>query len=243
MVAHPRNAHIGIASVSAEGGALCYRQILREASRRLEPHEHPTVSVHNFPLAWYVDAVRRDDWMEVGRLLRESGEKLASIGAEVIVSPDNATQHGVHLALVGSPVTWLNMAELVAAAVSGEGRTKVGVVGTRTVTGGAVYQTHLGLRGVKAVAPSPEDAEAMDTIIFSELVYGRFAPESRARMLRIVEAYRECGCDGVILGCSEAPLVITEDASTLPVYDATAIVAKAAIDWVTGSRGPALDAG
>ncbi len=232
MEASPPNAHIGIASVSGEGGALCYRQILREAARRLDPHDHPTVSVHNLPLARYVDAVRRDDWRAVGAMLRDSGEKLASIGAQVIVAPDNATQHGVHLAEVGSPVSWLNMAELVAEAVAAEGRTKVGVIGTRTVTGGAVYQTHLGMQGVKAVAPSPEDAEAMDTIIFSELVYGRFAPESRDRMLGVVESYRSNGCDGVILGCSEAPLVITEASSPLPVYDATEILARAAIDRI-----------
>ncbi|MEZ6318384.1 MAG: aspartate/glutamate racemase family protein [Phycisphaerales bacterium] len=130
--------HIGIAAVSPEGGALCYREVLREASRRLDPHEHPIISVHNLPLAQYVDAVRRDDWREVGRLLRESAEKLAAIGAEVIVSPDNATQHGVHLAEVGSPVPWLNMTELVAEAVASDDRKTVGIIGTRTVTGGGV---------------------------------------------------------------------------------------------------------
>ncbi|GJM18900.1 MAG: aspartate racemase [Phycisphaeraceae bacterium] len=237
MAGGAQNPHIGIVSVSSEGGALCYRQILREASNRLDPHDHPIVSVHNVPLAWYVDAVRRDDWREVGRLLRESCDKLAGVGAQVIVAPDNATQHGVHLAEVGSPVPWLNMTELVAEAISADGHNKVGLIGTRTVTGGAVYQTHLGLKGVKAVAPSDEDAEAMDAIIFGELVYGWITPATRARMLGIVKAYQGRGCDGVILGCSEAPLVITEEDSPLPVYDATVIVARAAIDWAIGSGG------
>lgn len=228
--------HIGIAAVSPEGGALCYREVLREASRRLDPHEHPIISVHNLPLAQYVDAVRRDDWREVGRLLRESAEKLAAIGAEVIVSPDNATQHGVHLAEVGSPVPWLNMTELVAEAVAADDRKTVGIIGTRTVTGGAVYQTHLGVRGVKAVAPTPEDAEAMDTIIFTELAYGRITTENVSRLMRIVRGYQERGCDAVILGCSEAPAIVTVEASPLPVYDATRILAERAIAWAMNEQ-------
>lgn len=225
--------HIGIVAVSPEGGALCYRGLLREASRHLEPHDHPTVSVHNAPLAWYIDAVRRDDWREVGRLLRESAERLAGLGAEVVVSPDNAVQHGAHLAEVGSPIPWLNMSSLVADAVAAEGRQSVGLIGTRTVTGGAVYQTHLGLKGVKTVAPSAEDAEALDTIIYSELAFGRITTVSTRRMLDVVDRFRERGCDGVILGCSEAPLVITAETSTLPVYDATDILCRAAIRWIT----------
>jgi len=223
--------HIGIAAVSPEGGALCYREVLREASRRVSPHEHPIISVHNLPLAHYVDAVRRDDWREVGRLLRESAEKLAAIGAEVVISPDNATQHGVHLAEVGSPVPWLNMTELVAEAVSNDDRKTVGIIGTRTVTGGAVYQTYLGVRGVKAVAPTPEDAEAMDTIIFTELAYGRITTDNVARLMRIVRDYQQRGCDAVILGCSEAPAIITVETSPLPIYDATRILAERAITW------------
>src|SRR5687767_1467118 len=62
--------HIGIVAVSPEGAALFYRQIFRQASHLLEPHLHPRVSLHNEPLALYIDAVRAGDWHAVGELLR-----------------------------------------------------------------------------------------------------------------------------------------------------------------------------
>src|SRR5262245_53241499 len=92
--------HIGIVGVSPEGAALFYRQISRQAARLLPPQEHPRVSIHNEPLALYIDAIRQNDWHAVGRLLRRSADLLARCGAEFCLSPDNAVQHGIHLAEV-----------------------------------------------------------------------------------------------------------------------------------------------
>ena len=129
-------SHIGIVAVSPEGASLCHRQIFRHASALLEPHAHPVVSMHNLPLADYVDAVRAGDWHAVGALLRQSADVLASCGASFCFTPDNAVQHGVHLARVGSPIPWLDMTDIVAGAVEDDGRTTVGILGTSVVTRG-----------------------------------------------------------------------------------------------------------
>jgi aspartate racemase len=221
--------HIGIAAASPEGGALCYRQIARHAARLLAPDAHPVVSVFNLPLTLYLAAVRKDDWREVGRLLRVSAEKLSQMGAEVCLTPDNAIQHGVHIAEIGSPIPWLRMPEIVAAALQADQRRQVGVIGTRSVTTGSAYQMTLGVRGIKVLAPEAADADAMDGIIFGELVYGKIVPESVARLQSIIRVYKDRGCDAVVLGCSEAPLAIGRTGSPLPVYDSLDLLAEHAV--------------
>lgn len=229
LYATPVAKHIGIVAVSPEGAALFYRQVFRQASHLLEPHLHPKVSLHNEPLAQYIDAVRANDWHAVGELLRRSAEILFRCGAEFCLSPDNAVQHGIQLAESGSPIPWLTMPELVARAVESDHRKVVGLIGTRMVTTGSVYQTHLGLRGVQVLVPEPQEAEEMDRIIFSELIYGDIRPESQVTVLRIIDNLAQRGCEGVILGSSEAPLVVTQENSTIPVYDAADLLARGAL--------------
>ncbi|MEZ6243560.1 MAG: amino acid racemase [Phycisphaerales bacterium] len=228
---------VGIVAVSPEGAALCYRQIFRHASQQLDPEDHPVVCLHNLPLARYVRAVRGGDWVTVGALLRESAEVLASCGAEVCFTPDNAVQHGVHLAEANSPIPWLNMTELVAKALEADKRQVVGVVGTSVVTKGSAYQTHLGMLGIKVVAPEDEDADALDELIYGELAFGRVTPEAKRSIVGMIERFKSRGCDAVILGCSEAPLVVASEESALPLYDASDILAGCAVRWAMETPG------
>ena len=221
--------HIGIVGVSPEGAALCFRQIARHAGLALEPHLHPTITVHNFPFADYLDAIRRDDWRAVGALLRDSAIKLADAGAEFCFSPDNAVQHAVQLAEVGCPIPWLKMTDAVGEAIAHDGRKTVGVIGTKVVTCGSVYQTDLGMRGIKLVRPDDDDTDRLESIIFDELVYGSIVEQSRKDLLGIVARLADRGCEGVILGCSEAPLAITPGESPLPLYNAAEIMAERAV--------------
>ncbi len=221
--------HIGIVGVSPEGAALCYRQVCRMGSDPSTPGVQPTVTLHSLPFSDYLDAIRRDDWRTVGHLLRDSAVKLANAGAEFCFTPDNAVQHAVQLAEVGCPIPWLKMTDAVGEAIASDGRKTVGVVGTKIVTCGSVYQTDLGMRGIKLVRPEDHDTDLLETMIFEELVHGRVLPSTRRTMHDIVTRLAGRGCEGVILGCSEAPLVITEDDSPLPVYNAAQIMSQRAV--------------
>ncbi len=220
---------IGIVGVSPEGASLCYQQLFRHAAVNLEPHMHPAVCVHNIPLAQYVDAVRRDDWRQVANLMRDSAERLASIGAEFCFTPDNAVQHAVQLAEVSCPIPWLKMTSAVADRIEADSRTTVGVIGTKYVTSGSAYQTDLGVKGIKLVRPDDDDSAMLDRIIFDELVFGIVREESRRLILDVIGRLGAKGCEGVILGCSEAPLMVTADNCDLPIYNASDIMAEQAI--------------
>ncbi len=227
------SSHIGIVGVSPEGAALFYRQVTRHASRVLPPNEQPRISVHNEPLEAYISAIRKDDWHTVGKLLRRSAELLARCGADFCLTPDNAVQHGVQLAEVGSPIPWLTMTELVAEAISHDSRKVVGIVGTRMVMYSSTYQTHLGLRGIQVLAPDEDAADTIDQIIFGELVYGYTRPESKVAVLNIIGDLARKGCEGVILASSEASLLITAENSPLPVYDSSEVLAEASVRRTT----------
>ena len=221
--------HIGIVAVSSEGAALFYRQVFRHASRMSRDRRPPLVSLHNRPLTEYIEAVRADDWERVGGLLRQSAKSLAAAGADFCLTPDNAVQHGVHVAAHDSPIPWITMTDSVADAIERDGRTNVGIIGTKWVTQGAAYQTTLGLRGIKTTAPDEEQANSLDRIIFSELIYGDIRPESRDEVLAIAASMKERGCEALVLATSEAPLLLDEDNSPLPLYDTADLLAEAAI--------------
>lgn len=226
--------HIGIAAVSPEGAALFYRQIFRQAGRLLKEGEYPRVSLHSEPIAHYLKALQGGDWHAVGELLRRSAQILGRCGADFCLTPDNAVQHGIHLAEAGSPIPWLTIPELVATAVANDNRKIVGVIGTRMVTTGSTYQTHLGLRGIQVLAPKAEEIDEVDRIIFQELIYGKIRPASQRSVLGVIGGMAERGCEAVILACSEAPLLVTPENSTLPVYDAADLLAQGALQRATG---------
>ncbi|MCL4743082.1 MAG: amino acid racemase [Phycisphaerales bacterium] len=224
--------HIGIAAVSPEGAALFYRSLSRRLAaipaEELAPRDHPRISIHNEPLGAYIDALQVGDWMRIGGLLRRSAEKLAGCGAEFCLTPDNAVQHAIQLAEVGSPIPWLTITDLVAESVVAARLRTVGLIGTRLVMAGSTYQTVLGLKGIHVLTPDDRDAEAINAIIFNELIYGRQVPESQRKVMDIIATLGARGCEGVILGCSEAPLLVTAEQSPLPVFDAVAVLAEGA---------------
>ncbi len=229
------SGHIGIVAVSPEGAAVCYRQIFRHASRMMPTTRHPRVTIHNELLADYIEATRNQDWHRVAGLLSMSANLLADAGAEFCLTPDNAVLYGVQLAESSSRIPWVTAPDIVADAVQRDGRKKVGIVGTKMVTQGSAYQTILGLRGVHVSAPSPADSLALDRIIFEELIYGTSRAESRQFVREIFVRLGESGCEAVILAWSESPLLVNEETSELPVYDAADLLARGAVVRSMGS--------
>jgi len=228
--------HIGIVAVSPEGSALCYREIFRHAARLVGGKGHPIVTLHNQPLSEYVDAVMGDDWERVGEMLARSARVLASAGAEFCIVPDNLMQFGIHLAETRSPIPFLKMTDLVAERVCQDKRSVVGLIGTKLVMRGSTYQTHLGIRGVRVETPDDADAEIVNQIIFRELVYGVVRPESQKQVLEVAGRLAARGCEGIILGCSEAPLLISPENLSVAVYDATDLLAEEAVRCSLGER-------
>jgi aspartate racemase len=227
--------HIGIVAVSAEGAALCYRTICTEGAAVLGAHGHPQVTMHTYPLAEYMRHVEANRWYEAGRLLLSSANILVGAGADLLICPDNTLHQALDLVQQQAPVPWLHIAEEVAAVAATRGFKRLGILGTRYLMEGPVYHEKLVARGIAYETPETDDRERINSIIFNELVYGRFEEISRRYLLSVVEALGTRGCDAVILGCTEIPLLVAEAESPLPAIDSTRTLARAALRESTQS--------
>src|SRR5437868_1518757 len=96
--------HIGIVACSAEGAALCYRTICSESEQILGKHMHPEITMHTFPLALYMEYLARDEWKGVAQLMLASAAKLAEVGAEFLICPDNTIHQALPWVLPLSPL-------------------------------------------------------------------------------------------------------------------------------------------
>jgi len=228
-----QSKHIGIAAVSAEGAALCYRTICAEGTAILGAHAHPQVTMHTYPLSDYMRHVEANRWEDAGRLLLSSGQKLADAGAEILICPDNTLHQALDLVRDQLSVPWLHIAEEVAAVASTRGFGRLGILGTCFLMEGPVYAAKLSRQGISYEIPDAEARRAINEIIFGELVYGRFEERARQQFRDIIRGLGERGCDAVVLGCTEIPLLIAPTDSPLPTLDSTRILARAALREAT----------
>jgi aspartate racemase len=223
------SGHIGIVACSAEGAALCYRTICLEGAQWLGPHAHPEVSVHTHSLADYMNCIYRGDWQGVGALMLSSADKLASIGANFLVCPDNTIHQALPHVEGRSPLPWLHIAEVVAAEAVARGFRRLGLLGTRWLVESEVYPEKLAAKGLEYHRPEAGECEEINRIIMDELVNGVFRPDAVAAHQRVIGQLKARGCDAVVLGCTEIPLIISDANSPLPTLDSTRLLARAAL--------------
>jgi aspartate racemase len=168
-------------------------------------------------------------WDAVGELLLASAAKLAAIGAELAICPDNTVHQGLDLVRGRSPIRWLHIAEELAREAAAQGAKRLGVLGTRLLMEGPVYEAPLAAQGIERVIPDADDRRRIDEIIFTELVQGRFEAISRRFFQRVIRRLEKRGCDAVALSCTEIPLLVRATDSPLPTLDSTRTLARAAL--------------
>ena len=221
--------HVGMVAVSAEGAALCYRTICIEAAARFGAYDHPEITMHTYSLGEYMRGIQAGRWEDVGRLLLSSATKLVEAGAEILVCPDNTVHQALDLVRGQSPAPWLHIAEEVASVAAEHRFGRLGILGTRYLMEGPVYAAALADRAIACERPAPADRERVNSIIFGELIQGDLKEHSRKYVQTLIEKFEHRGCDAVVLGCTEIPLLISESDSRLPIIDSTRTLARAAL--------------
>ena len=223
------NQRIGIVACSVEGAALCYRTIASEGARVMGEHQHPEVSLHTFTLGDYMDPIRAGDWNKVARMMYQSGEKLASIGADFLICPDNTIHQAFIDGGLAGPCPWLPITDAVFDEAASRGYERLAVLGTKYLMEGPVYSLAAERRGLEVEVPELDDRNEINRIIFSELVNGVFPESSRRYFNRVIAGMKARGCQAVVLGCTEIPLLVDPDDCPLPTLDSTRLLAAAAV--------------
>jgi aspartate racemase len=228
--------HIGIVAVSAEGAALCYRTICLEGAAVLGQHDHPEISLHGFSLRNYQRLIDEDRWDAVGEMMLESAARLVRSGAQLLICPDNTVHQGLDLVRERSPAPWIHIAEEVAAEARRRGFRRIAILGTRFLMEGPVYRSKLAPEDIDYRVPNAEQRTRINQIIYDELVYSRFIPESRAYFQNVIGELGDAGCDAVALACTEIPLLVSAADSPLPILDSTRLLARAALREATSTE-------
>lgn len=185
--------------------------------------------MHAPSFARYMDFIERNDWRGVGGLMLDSAQKLARAGADFLICPDNTIHQALQYVEDRLPLPWLHIADAVADRAVELGLRRVGLTGTRWLVESAVYPERLAARDIAFVRPNAEIRDEINRIIMDELVNGVFKDASRAYVLEAIERFKNDGCDGVILGCTELPLIVEAGDSTIPALDSTRLLARAAL--------------
>ena len=149
--------------------------------------------------------------------------------ADFAICPDNTNHQAFECLIPRSPIPWLNIAGAVAEEAHCLGYVRLGILGTKYLMEGPVYPRALEEFGIESTIPNVADREKINGIIFNELVNGIFPKASRLYFNEVAGKLKAIGCDAIVLGCTEIPLIVRPDDTPLPTLDSTRLLARAAL--------------
>jgi len=230
--------HVGILAHSADGAALCFLEMVREAARRLGAHQHPEITLSILPMGDSLAAWEAMDLDSINAHLRRSAQRLADAGCDFFVCPDNTAHIALDAAQEPYPLPGLHIADIVAARARAGGHRRIALLGTRWTMEGRAYAAAFGRAGLEMSIPSSADRALLDRLIFDELCQGIVSEPARAHWVRVIEQLKRDGCDAAALSCTEIPLIVTPEISPLPTLDSTRLLAHAAVAVALGIDPP-----
>jgi aspartate racemase len=234
---------VGIAAHSAEGGALCFLSACREGAVLLGPHMHPPIVLSAVPMGLSMPGWEAGDHAAVARFLAQGVQQVADAGADFYICPDNTAHIVLEPIAADLPLPGLHIAEVVCHEIVSHGWKRVGLLGTRWTMTGPVYDRALEERGLERLIPDEDVRERLNAAIFDELCQGIFAAPTTELFIRAISALKTRGAECVILGCTEIPLIINADNSSLPILDSTRLLAKYAVREALNERPSTIAAG
>ncbi|MCD4671304.1 MAG: aspartate/glutamate racemase family protein [Anaerolineaceae bacterium] len=223
---------IGIlGGMSPESTIAYYEYITRTYTQRFGDFGYPEIIIYSVSFQPFVDWPSQGRWDLITDTLVDSAHHLEKAGADFIVIATN-TMHIVFDKIqdrIGIPM--LSLLDAVGQTISKKGIKKVGLLGTRFTMQNSFYADALKKYGVEILVPQDKEAEIVDATIYNELVKGIISPASKEKFLGITQTLEGQGAQGVILGCTEIPLLINKEDTNLPLFDTTTIHAEAALDF------------
>jgi aspartate racemase len=190
--------------------------------------------MHTPSLHRYVERLDAADLDGVAALMLESAHKLARSGADFLVCPDNTIHQAFTRVAPRSPLPWLHIADVVAREAVARGHRRIGILGTHWLVASEVYPERLTAMGLSYARPAADERAELGRLIMEELVLGIRRPEQVAYLQGVIRRLQAQGCDAVVLGCTELPLVLCDANSPLPTLDSTRLLARAALRRAIG---------
>ncbi len=227
---------IGIlGGMSPESTTEYYQYITRRYTERFGDYGYPEVIIYSVSFQPYVDWPKSGRWDLIAQGLGQAAKKLQDAGADFIVIATNTMHLVVEEVRAQVDIPILSLLDVVADAIQVKGLNKVGLLGTAFTMGNTFYQRTLEPRGIQVLTPEADEQKYINQVIYDELVAGKILPESRAAYLEIIKKMTERGAQGMILGCTEIPLLVKQNDTPLPLFDTSLLHAEAALNYAIGA--------
>ena len=226
---HKRIGILG--GMSPESTIEYYRYITRTYTRRYGDYAYPEVLIYSVSFQPYVDWPEQDRWDLVAQGLTEAARRLEAAGADVLLIATNTMHLVVDQVQAGVSVPVLSLLDVVADAILARGLRTVGLLGTRFTMEKGFYQDVLARRGIEVLVPGGKERAYVNAVIYGELVAGQIRDQSRAGYVAVIKGLAGRGAEGVILGCTEIPLLVRQEDVDLPLFDTTVLHAEAALAY------------
>lgn len=224
---------IGMIGGMSWESSVVYYQLVNKRVRELLGGDYSCKSVmYTVDFDEIVKLQHKEEWGKLDRLMADAAVRCQKAGADIIVLCTN-TMHLCKDAIEKSiSVPFLHIAHATAEAISLYGLTKIALLGTKFTMEKDFYKREIEENyDIKVIVPDSGDRDIIHGIIYQELIKGIISEESRDRFKVIINSLREQGAEGVILGCTEIPLLIREGDVDIPIFDTTKIHAYKAVDF------------
>jgi len=223
---------IGIlGGMSPESTVAYYEYITRTYTDRFGDYGYPEILIYSVSFQTYVDWPREDRWDLVAEGLSKAARRLAGAGADFVLIATN-TMHIVFDEVEASVnVPMLSLLDAVGEAVQERHIDTVGLLGTAFTMEKLFYRERLAEKGIAVLVPDSADRTLVNDVIYDELVSGEIRDASRDTFVRIINDLMGRGAEGVILGCTEIPLLVRKEDVGIPLFDTTEIHAEAALRY------------
>ncbi|MHA1198399.1 MAG: aspartate/glutamate racemase family protein [Candidatus Heimdallarchaeaceae archaeon] len=220
-----------IGGLSAESSVEYYKILIKEYNKRVGGASSPLLIIDSLDLGEVVGLMKEDNWDEVYRIILQSAVNLEKAGAEIIIIATNTVHKVFDRVEKEIKTPMISILDVTAKSAKSLNLHKVGLLGTIFTMQSDFYPKVFQKYGIDIIVPNQKDQEFVNKVIFDELTYHILTPESKKGYLKVIERLREEGAEGVILGCTEIPLLIQQENSPIPVFDTTTIHALAALEY------------
>lgn len=222
-----------IGGMSWESTQHYYQIMNRYMQAKLGGHNSIESIIYSVNFETILEWVNRDEWEQVGKAIAQLAKRLEIAGADFLIMTSNAIHKAEVYSVVETAIEMpiLHIVDPTAEEIRKSGIKKVGLLGTQVTMGESFYKDRLkGKWGIETLVPEEDDRESIHKIIFDELTVGRIYDASRGKLISMIERLSKRGAEGVILGCTELTLLISQKETKIPLFDTTDLHAKAAVD-------------
>jgi aspartate racemase len=230
-----------IGGMSWESTAEYYRLINQAIRGRLGGYHSAKLMLYSVDFDEIEQLQHQDRWHELSRLMVDAAARVAAAGAELVLICSNTMHKAAGEVESKINIPFLHIADATAVKIKQDGVRKAGLIGTSFTMEEDFYRKRMERQGIATIVPDATDRRQVHEIIYRELVHGIIKEESRSAYRRIIARMASEGAEGIILGCTEIPMLVKQADSTIPLYDTTFIHAHAAVEYALGAAAPARD--